>query len=764
MSSPSKKLAVRAAILLGAASWAIAQVPETRPPGRHPWADAGLPPDVRAEMVIEQMTLDEKIQLVHGMGWELPFEPPQSGPGVRALQPWAFIPGIPRLGVPDLQMSDAVLGVTGGGPKSRYATAFPSAEAEASSWDLGLAAETAATIATEVRAHGLNMSLGSGVNLTHEPRCGRTFEYKGEDPVLVGSMARAELQAARAQGLIVGIKHYAVNDQDGGRMFVNSVMDERSMRESDLLPFEIALRGSGIGAVMCSYNKINGIYACENRHLLTDVLKREFGFQGFVISDWGATHSTVTAALAGLDMEMPADDFFGKPLKYAVERGDIPVARLNDMVHRILRTAFASGVVDNPPQPYVVDVVRGFEAAQKVEEKGAVLLKNAGRALPLKASAIRSIAVIGGHADAGVLSGGGSSQVSPAGDNPVPPAPLQDANILGAAATVYYRSVPLKGIAAKVPGASVKFDTGTDIASAVALARASQVAIVFAVQLASEGEDLPNLSLTANQDALIQAVAAANPHTVVVLETGGPVTMPWIDQVSAVLEAWYPGIRGSEAIANILFGDVNPSGRLPLTFPRSEADLPHPKLNRQPAPAAAASTGMPLEPPRYVVGDVPARPGFLMNTTPFDAVYDEGLRVGYKWYDAERKQPLFPFGFGLSYTSYAYSGLKVEAGKGLTVSFDVSNTGDRAGEETAQVYLTLPASTGEPPRRLVGWSKVALGPGERKSVTVDVEPLFLSVFNTDRHAWEIVSGEYQVWAGPSSRELPLSVPVRLGRQ
>ena len=261
---------------------------------------------------------------------------------------------------------------------------------------------------------------------------------------------------------------------------------------------------------------------------------------------------------------------------------------------------------------------------------------------------------------------------------------------------------------------------------------------------------------------MIEAVAAANPHTIVVLETGGPVTMPWIGKVSAALEAWYPGIRGSEAIANILFGDVNPSGKLPLTFPASEADLPHPRLNRQPARASVASSAAASEPSRYVVGDVPARPGFLVNTTPFDAVYDEGLRVGYKWYDAEKKQPLFPFGFGLSYTTYAYSGLKVQPGKELAVTFEVKNTGDRAGEETAQVYLTLPASTGEPPRRLVGWSKVTLGPGEQKSVTVRVDPLFLSVFNVERHAWEIVPGEYQVWAGSSSRELPLSAAVRLG--
>ncbi len=750
---PCLRKAVVAALLVTV--WpAFAQFPGMEPPVHHAWSNAGLSPDARAELVIEQLTLDEKIQFLHGMGWQAMFVRPESGPGVRAVQQWGFIPGVRRLGIPDLQMSDAVVGVSGGGSESRYATAFPSAVAEASSWDLELAAEAGGTIASEMRAHGLNMALGPGVNLAREPRCGRTFEYKGEDPVLAGLMAREELKAARAQGLIVGIKHYAVNNQEDGRMFVNSVLDKRSMREADLLPFEIALRDSGAGAVMCSYNMINGAYACENETLLTGLLKKRFDFKGFIISDWGGTHSTVKAALAGLDIEMPGDDFFGAPLKKAVESGAVPMTRLNDMVHRILRTMFASGIVDHPPEAQVVEVFRGFEVAQKVEEKGAVLLKNADRQLPLNAAGIRSIAVIGGHADVGVLSGGGSSQVSPAGGNPVPPPPSAADNLLGPSGQpVYHRSAPLKAIAAKAPGARVRFDAGSDIASAVALARSSQVAVVFAVQHESEGMDLPNLSLPGNQDALIEAVAAANPHTIVVLETGGAITMPWIDKVSAVLEAWYPGIRGAEAIANILFGDVNPSGKLPLTFARSEADLPHPALNRQ--PRAAATSGD----PRFVVGDIPALPGFMMNTTPFDAVYDEGLKVGYKWYDAEKKDPLFPFGFGLSYTTFGYSDLAVEAGDGLKVGFKVRNTGDRAGEEIVQVYLTLPAGTLEPPRRLVGWSKVVLGPREQKSVTVEVEPLFLSVFNAGRDAWEIVRGEYTVWVGGSSRELPLSAAV-----
>jgi beta-glucosidase len=402
---------------------------------------------------------------------------------------------------------------------------------------------------SEVRAQGFNMSLGSGINLTREPRDGRIFEHMGEDPLLAGTLSGQLLKAIKAQNVITDIKHYVVNDQEAGRFFVNSVIDKRSMRESDLLAFEIALREANPGAVMCAYNKINGVYACEDDYSLNEVLKKELGFKGFVISDWGGTHSTARAALAGMDIEMPGYSFFGEPLRKAVESDEVPMARLNDMVHRILRTEFDSGIVDNPPQAHVVDVLRGFEVAQKIEEKGAVLLKNESAQLPLNASRVKSIAVIGGHADVGVMSGGGSGQVSPAGGSAVPPSPVRaPGDPLGIfSTTVYHRSAPLKGIAEKAKGAVVKFDPGTDPVSGATLAKASDVAIVFAVQHTYENMDLPNLSLPEDQNALIEAVAAANPHTIVVLETGGPVTMPWIGKVSAVIEAWYPGTRGSEA-------------------------------------------------------------------------------------------------------------------------------------------------------------------------------------------------------------------------
>ncbi len=721
-----------------------------------PWENTSLSPDERADLVIEKMTMDEKIQLLHGLGWEtLLGPPPESGPGTRAIRPSGFIPGVPRLGIPDLQMADASMGVAGGGDKSRYATALPSAVAMAAGWDTVLSRETGALIGSEVRAQGFNMSLGSGINLTREPRDGRIFEYMGEDPLLAGSLAGQILKAIKTQHVITDVKHYVVNDQEAGRFFVNSVIDRRSLRESDLLAFEIALEEANPGAVMCAYNKINGVYACEDDYTLNEVLKKELGFKGFVISDWGGTHSTAKAALAGMDVEMPGYSFFGEPLKKAVESGEVPMARLNDMVHRILRTAFDSGVVDNPPRAHVVDVFRGFEVAQQIEEKGAVLLKNDHGQLPLDAATIKSMAVIGGHADVGVMSGGGSGQVSPAGDSAVPPSPEHPpGDPLGIFSdTVYHRSAPLKGIAEKAKGAAVKFDPGTDPVSAAALAKASDLAIVFAVQHTYENMDLPNLSLPENQDALIEAVAAANPHTIVVLETGGPVTMPWIDKVSAVLEAWYPGIRGSEALANILFGDVNPSGKLPVTFARTEADLPHPTHVDQPA----IDPNHPIPP----MPNLPIVPGISTNQTPFDAVYDEGLEVGYKWYDAEGKEPLFPFGFGLSYTTYTYSELHATSESGLTVTFKVRNTGTRAGEETSQVYLTLPASTHEPPRRLVGWSKIALGPGEQKDVTVNVAPQMVSIFDPTKNHWEVVPGAYKVWAGPSSRDLPLSATITL---
>jgi len=717
-------------------------------PPAGPWMNQDLPPDQRADMVVRQMTLDEKIQLVHGAG-RIEEGPGAGGPSNRSNGGVGWIPGIPRLGIPDLNMANSSVGVGRGGAWSRYSTALPSDIALAATWDLDLAYLYGSVIGRELRDQGYNTSIGGGVDITREPRNGRNFEYVGEDPILAGKTIGQFMKAVQDQHILGDIKHYALNDQETGRNIGNVVLDKRSMRETDMLAFEIGLRDSQAAGVMCSYNKVNGDWSCENDYLLNQTLKNAFGFRGWVLSDWGGTHSTVKAALAGLDQEMPGSVYFGDALKKAVESGQVPLARLNDMVHRILRSMFAVGVIDYPPAPKVVNVFKGLEDALHIAEQGTVLLKNADGQLPLRAAAVKSIAVIGSHADAGVLSGGGSSQVDPPGGNAVPPPPgIAGRGGRGGRGPVYDPSSPWKAIRAKAPNAKVDYDAGTDLAAAANLAKASEIAIVFASQPTAEASDVPSLSLPGNQDALVSAVAAANPHTVVILETGGPVSMPWIDRVAGVIEAWYPGIRGAQAIANILFGDVNPCAKLPVTFARSDQDLPHPVIpgsNLQPGGAAGGGRG-----------------GGRGMLPPFDIPYTEGLKVGYKWFDAEDKQPLFAFGYGLSYTTFAYSALKIGAGgSGLTVSFTVKNTGKRAGAEVSQVYAALPAGTGEPPKRLVGWSKVQLAPGESKAVRVAIEPLFLSIFNVGKDSWQLVGGDYKIMVGGSSRSLPLNATVKV---
>ncbi|HWO31989.1 MAG TPA: glycoside hydrolase family 3 C-terminal domain-containing protein, partial [Candidatus Acidoferrum sp.] len=540
------------------------------------------------------------------------------------------------------------------------------------------------------------------------------------------------------------IKHYALNDQESGRNAVNVNIDKRAARESDLLAFEIGLRDSEAAAVMCSYNRVNGDYACENQYLLTDLLKKDWDFKGFVLTDWGGAHSTAKASAAGMDHEEPGEIFFGDELQKAVESGKVPAAEVDDHVHRILRAMFATGVIDDPPHKSVVDVVGGLEVAQKIEEQSAVLLKNDHAQLPLDASKIHTIAVIGPHADVGMISGGGSAQVDPPGGNAIMPPGKGQTRWLQ---HIWFPTSPLKSIRAKVPSATVQFDSGTDPAAAAALAKNADVTILFVYQWESESMDLDNLSLPEKQDDLIAKVAAANPHTVVVIESCSPVTTPWLDQVSGVLEAWFGGSRGAEAVANILFGDVNPSAKPPITFPKSEADLPHPNLVKPPK----AAVGADHQGWKRIAAGLPA----------FQVTYDEGVKVGYKWYDAENKPVLFPFGYGLSYTTYSYSHLKVTAGKNPRVSFTITNTGHRAGAEVAEVYASLPAAAEEPPKRLVGWSKVKLNAGESKDVTVDVDPKYLSIFNVEHNGWQLLPGDYGFMVGGSSQSLPLKESVKL---
>jgi beta-glucosidase len=735
--------------ILTTATLTFGQIPAAPPALHFAWSDTALTPDARADLVLKEMTLDEKISILHGSGG---FGPPGAAQAPSASNGGAgFSVSIPRLGIPAIQMADSAYGVTRGALMGRYSTVLPNNLAAASAWDSQLAFEYGALIGRELRNQGYSMTLGGGVNLPREPRNGRTFEYQGEDPLLAGTLAGYVEKGIQSERVIGDLKHYAVNDQESGRNAVNANIDKRSMRETDLRAFEIALGISDAGGVMCSYNRVNGDYACENSYLLTDVLRKDFHFRGFVVSDWGGTHSTAQASHAGLDQEQPGQNFYGDALKKAVESGEVSEEELNDHVHRILRTIFAVGLFDHPVVKDVPDMETGLALAQSIAEKSIVLLKNEKNVLPL-GPGVRSVAVFGGNADKGVLTGGGSAQVNPPGGSAVPPPATGTGPMAAFMRQAWVRDSPVRALALNFPAGKVTYVSGDDLAEASGAAKRADVAIVFAYQWESEGMDLKSLDLSDNQNKLIETVAAANSRTIVVLETGSPATMPWVDKVAGVVEAWYPGIRGAEALANILTGRVNPSGKLAITFPRSDADLPHPTLVLPPPES------QPHRPPAG--GDISA---FMAQMSrglpPFQTYYDEKLKVGYKWYDAEKKPVLFPFGFGLSYTSYAYSGLKIMSGDSMTVSFTVKNTGNKAGTEIAQVYASLPDAAGEPPKRLVGWTRIDLAPGESKQVSIPVEHERLTIYDEESYSWKLVPGEYVIRVGASSQNLPLQQTV-----
>ena len=683
-----------------------------------PWMNPKLSPDTRAALAEQAMTPEERSRMLHG-----PMAIPRPPPG--AVGGAGFIPGVPRLGIPDLQETDASLGVAnpmnvrpGDG-----ATALPSGLAMAATFNPAVAYAGGEVIGAEARTRGFNVLLGGGANLTREPRNGRNFEYLGEDPLLTGTMAGEAIRGVQAQGVISTTKHFALNDQETGRQIANARIDRAAFRESDLLAFQIAIERGQPGAVMCAYNQVNGAYACGNDWLLNTVLKHDWKYPGWVMSDWGAVHSEHDA-MAGLDQQsgdqLDAKVWFGEPLNQAVASGAIAPARQSDMARRILRSMFAVGVVDRPAAKGPIDEAAHADVARRAAQEGIVLLKNSGGLLPLAAKAQR-IAVIGGHADAGVLSGGGSSQVVPPGAEPLTVAHIGGEGPMAAwMRAVYHPSPPLKAIRERAPAASVTYEPGRYLAAAAEAAKGADVAVVVVGQWMTESEDAPDLSLPDGQDALIEAVAAANPRTIVVLESGGPVAMPWLGKVGAVVEAWYPGARGGEAIADVLFGQVDPSGRLPITFPASLAQLPRPKI-----------------------------PGWgLPPNVQFDIPHAEGSDVGYRWYAAKGLKPLFPFGYGLSYTSFSYSGLEVTGGETLSVSFEVTNTGKRAGADTPQVYLT--GMAGNRALRLIGFEKLSLQPGERRRVSLKADRRLLARFDEAAGRWKIGAGRYTVRVGANA--------------
>jgi beta-glucosidase len=515
------------------------------------------------------------------------------------------------------------------------------------------------------------------MNLARIPQNGRTFENLGEDPFLAGKVAAAHIQGIQSQGEIAEAKHFLNNEQESNRLSLNSIVDERTERELYLVPFEMSVKEGCVGAVMCAYGQVNGTFSCENATHMKSILKGEWGFSGMVTSDFGAVQSTVASVTSGVDLEMPSGVFFGTKLSSAVSAGKVPQSVLDEHLTRRFATTMAAGLWDSPPstQPISKSLETSHGAtARQIAAEAIVLLKNDNDLLPLAATKVHSIALIGPFAGAAKTGGGGSAAVVP-----------------------IHTVTPQAGLQAQAGGATITLDAGTDIASAQAAASGADVAIVMVGDDRAEGTDLP-IALAGNQDALVAAVASANPDTVVVLKTGSAALMPWASQVPAILEAWYPGEEDGNAVADVLYGAVNPSGKLPLTFPAAVEDLPANTPSQYPtAPAAAGQI--------------------------VEAHYSERLLMGYRAYDAHNTAPLFPFGFGLSYTTFKYDHLTVKRnGANTTIDFDVTNSGARDGAEIAQVYVGMPAAAEEPPVQLKGFQKLTIGAGSTAHARVGDSP------------------------------------------
>jgi beta-glucosidase len=717
-----------------------------------PWLDTSLSPERRATLLLRAMTLPEKFAQLVG------------SPGIVPELPQCYgtrhVDGIPRLRIPTLRITNGPVGVGQndcvpptsitrpsqalGSRQSAKATALPSAMAVAASFDTAVARQFGDVIGREARALALHVLEGPGLNLARVPQAGRNFEYFGEDPFLTGTMAAAEIRAIQAHGVIAMAKHFVANEQETNRFTVDERIDDRVLHELYLLPFEMAVKQGHVAAVMCSYNMVNGRYACEDKHHLTDVLRTGWGFAGYVQSDFTALRSTAASLLAGADHDMPgivvhngvrsAPWYAAPKLQAALDAHQITEADIDTALARRYREMFRFGIFDRPIAQTPIDTVRDGAIARSIGEQSAVLLKNADGLLPLDAQSLRSLAIIGqapyaSSAVAGCC--GGSSDVIP-----------------------LYTVTPLDGMRRVLaslhvtlePTLTVVDSANGNLPQAVQAARAADVAVVFAGTMSEEGRDRPSISLGGRQDSLIAAVAAANPRTVVVLEDNASTLLPWIDRVPAVLETWFPGQETGDITARLLFGLVTPSGRLPVTFPVREADLPASTPQQWPG---VDSTGAPVP-----VGH---------NSNALTHVsYSEGLDIGYRWFDARHIAPRFPFGYGLSYTTFGISHVSLRSTRSdgaapITVELTVTNTGSRRGAEVPQVYVGLPRGLGEPPERLVGFHKVWLDPHETRRVRIVIDPGAanhpLAHWVTSEQRWRTTPGDYEIMVGRSADDI-----------
>ncbi|HEX3899478.1 MAG TPA: glycoside hydrolase family 3 C-terminal domain-containing protein, partial [Mycobacteriales bacterium] len=688
-----------------------------------PWMNTKLSPARRAHMLVAHMTLAQKISELYGRG------------DLTHYGAANDVPGIPSLCIPEQVENDAGAGL---GDAQLLVTAFPDGITQAASWDTAMQYEVGAALGWEAWHKGVDVQLAPGVDITRNPLAGRSFEYAGEDPYLAGQTGVAEIKGIQSQHVAATVKHYALNDQETDRMTDSSDASVRTMQEIDLPAFEAAVKQGHVASVMCSYNLVNNVDACQNRYLLRTVLDKQFGFKGFVMSDWGGTHSTVAAANNGLDQEqnITAGTYFApKAMDAAIAAHQVSVATINEMVFRIMRSLFAVGVFNDPPPADPVALTADVNTPQEktvaldAAEGGAVLLKDADNALPLQGTD-QSIAVIGLPATpVGAqldYQGGGSSKVPITGTDPAVVDPLS---------AITLRAEANSDLVVPAPGLT--------ILDAVAAAKLAKTAVVFIGDGETEGVDRKSLNVVdsectltclpavgPDQNALVSAVAKANPNTIVVVQAGGPIAMPWLNQVKGVLDMWSPGEQDGNAAAALLFGDVNPSGKLPLTFPKS--------VSQDPIKSAQQWPGVPNK------AKVP------------QSHYSEGLLVGYRWYDAKHITPLFPFGFGLSYTRFRFSHLTVRQTEGgATARFAVTNVGTRSGSEVAQLYVGDPKAAHEPPIQLKGYQKVSLEPGERQWVTLHLDSRSFAYWNTTANGWRVAPGCYSIDIGDSSAHLPL---------
>ena len=665
--------------------------------GNCPWVGSTAPIADRVSQVMAQMTNAEKVSILHGNNNFSPYI--------------GNITGVPALCIPDIGLQDGPAGV---GDGLGGVTQMPSGNASAATWDNTLEQQYGATIGAEFAGKGVQVALGPTENIVRDPRWGRSFEAFSEDPYLSGQMAAADIRGIQSQGVMAEAKHVAVYNIENPAGTV--IIDNRTLQELYLPAFQTAVQQGAPAAFMCAYSVVNNIPACQNPALMNVGLYQQANFGGFITSDWGGTHSTVDSANAGLTVEMPNGYFYADFLAQAVAGGTVSQVTLDTMVSRLLTQFFAFGLFDKAPsgsRDAVVTTPAHQQVALQGAEESAVLLKNNG-ILPLSTSTTKSIAVIGWDGGAGVQTiGGGSATVTSPG-------------------TVW----PITGIQNRVAGTgtTVQYNDATDLNSAVTLARSSDVAIVFASDnYGNEEHDTTTLDLPDNggssvsQNDMIAQVAAANAHTIVVLNDNSAINMPWLNQVAGVFEGFYPGQQIGAAMAALIFGDVDPSGKLPVTFPKSLADVP---------------AGTPAQ-----------WPG-----TNGQVQYSEGLNVGYKWYDTKNIEPLFPFGFGLSYTTFGFSNLQVGAlsGGNATVHVTVTNTGAKAGTDVAQLYVGDPASTGEPVHQLRGYQRVTLDPGQSQTLTYTVSTHDLAYWNTSTNNWTTAAGSYQILVGDSSRNLPVN--------